>query len=72
MIGKYDHGSGPHEKFWRNFIGANVRCISNVKKFNSNPIKYSHDVKKALVFGFERKSKVGKDFVQIFSCGPLP
>ena len=51
-----------------NFIGANVRCILNVKKFNTNPIKYGYNVKNALVFDFERKIKVVNDFVQKFSC----
>ena len=35
-------------------------------------MKQGYNVKKALVFGFERKSKVVNDFVQNFSCGPLP
>ena len=51
-----------------NFIGANARCILNVKKLNNNRLKYGHDVKNALIFGFETKSKVVNDFVQNFPC----
>ena len=31
-----------------------------------------YSVEKAIFFGFEKKSKVVSDFVQKFSCGPLP
>ena len=55
-----------------NLIGANVKYISNLKKFNSNPMKQVYNVNKALVFAFERKSKVGNEIVQNFPCGPLP